>query len=322
MTQISKGEDLPAPERAERSGPVPLDIPHGAVGKSSGTRTGPGAGTGSGAGPGDGAARGPGTGSAADGGPAGSPGEDRARPPRRVDGAAGGWWTELIAPSPAPAPGTAAAAGTLGGEFDDIVYAGGGDARFAMEETVPPGYVLVDSAWTGDSFDLDSIDWDGRDAVSLGGAFRHHRFERRVMWCDNLYPLRFRVRCGDLDEWVIVIRSVRGVRELGTGTTGRDSEVLLHTGPAGELVSRLRPTKGEDSLDVRAHRPRRPGAPATYPSALALSNGRDPRDRRELPEGPLLVEVTEGAGEWSLEVHEPRPPEEKRPGFWGRLFGR
>lgn len=91
---------------------------------------------------------------------------------------------------------------------------------------------------------------------------------------------------------------------------------------AGELVSRLRPAKGADSLDVRAHRPRRPGAPATYPSAPAPAHGRDPKDRRELPAGPLLVEVTEGAGEWSLEVHEPRRPEERRSGFRSRLFGR
>ncbi|MEW9338389.1 TerD family protein [Streptomyces tanashiensis] len=229
-----------------------------------------------------------------------------------------------VVPTPARSPEAVAAAQILGGEFDDIVYSGRGSAKFAMETTPPPGYVLVDFARTGKGFfDLDSIDWNGREAVDLGDSDTSHLFERRVMWCDNLYPLRFRVGCDDRDEWTIVIRPVSAVRELGQAATGRGSEVLLHTGAAGELVSRLRPTEATGSIRVKGHKPHRPGAPAAYPVALASEYGRDPRAARKLPEGPLLVAVVQATGDWSLEVHPPGtlPPQQKRPGFW-RRFGR
>ncbi|MFD4322533.1 hypothetical protein, partial [Streptomyces sp. NPDC058548] len=200
-------------------------------------------------------------------------------------------------------------------------YSGRGGAKFAMDTTPPPGYVLVDFARTGRGhFDLDSIDWNGREAVGLGDSDTSHRFERRVMWCDNLYPLRFRVSCGDGDEWTIVIRPVSAVRELGEAAAGQGSEVLLHTGPAGELATRLRPTEATGSVRVQGHKPRRPGAPAPFPLSLASESGRSPKATRALPEGPLLVAVVRGEGDWTLEV---RPPgstaQDKRPGFWRRI---
>ncbi|MFH9742500.1 hypothetical protein ACH4MA_33020 [Streptomyces roseolus] len=310
MTKISKGEGLPDPGQERRIE---------GVGKSSAS------------GPARGTAPGTGTGSAADGAPAGSgasagagpTGEGRARSPHRIDLADAGWWADRIAPSPDPSAEAAAAVAGLGGEFEDILYAGRGGAGFAMEETVPPGYVLVEFARTGQGhFGLRSIDWNGREAVGLGDADTSLRFERRVMWCDNLYPLRFRVECDDRAEWVIVIRPVGGVRLLGEAATGRGSEVLLHTGPAGELVSRLSPSKPNASLRVRGHGPRRPGAPAPFPASLGSDYGPRPRATGKLPEGPLFVEVQEADGDWSLEVREPRPDEEERPGFWARLFGR
>ncbi|MFF5767259.1 TerD family protein [Streptomyces tanashiensis] len=240
------------------------------------------------------------------------------QPPSRGPGAI------PVAPTPAPSPEAVATAQILGGEFDDIVYSGRGSAKFAMETTPPPGYVLVDFARSGRGFfDLDSIDWNGREAVDLGDSDTSHVFERRVMWCDNLYPLRFRVGCDDRDEWTIVIRPVSAVRKLGQAATGRGSDVLLHTGAAGELVSRLRPADATGSIRVKGHKPHRPGAPAAYPVPLASEYGRDPRATRKLPEGPLLVAVVQATGDWSLEVHPPGtvPPHEKRTGFW-RRFGR
>ncbi|MGW9448753.1 hypothetical protein [Streptomyces sp. NPDC055632] len=167
----------------------------------------------------------PGTGPASNGASAGSGSgarrKDRTRPPHRIDLADDGRWAGLITPSPAPSAGrplsagTAAVTGILGGEFEDIVYVGRGDAKFAMEETPPPGYVLVDVARTGSGvFWMDSLDWNGREAVHLGRSFPPHGFDRRVMWCDSLYPLRFRVQCDRRDEWVVVIRplSVRPAR--------------------------------------------------------------------------------------------------------------
>ncbi|MCT4352081.1 hypothetical protein M5362_02890 [Streptomyces sp. Je 1-79] len=335
MTQISKGENLPAPGQSGQAGPVPLEIPQGAVGKSSGTGSDTGSGSSpapgpdAGAGPGSGTATGThrSAGSASDGASAGSgsgtQGEDRARPPRRIDLADGGRWAGLIAPSPAPSAGTAAAAGILGGEFEDIVYVGRGDAKFAMEEAPPPGYVLVDVARTGSGiFWMDSLDWNGREAVHLGRSFPPDRFDRRVMWCDNLYPLRFRVRCDSRDEWVVVIRPLSAVRALGEGANGRGSDVLLHTGPAGELVSRMVSEDGGGWLRVEGHKPRRPGAPARYPDTLASETGRRPKDARVLPEGPLVLAIVEGDGDWSLEVRPARPAEEKKPGLWNRLLGR
>ncbi|MGW7055107.1 hypothetical protein [Streptomyces sp. NPDC054887] len=274
-----------------------------------------------------------GAGSASDGASAGSGcgarGKDRARPPRRIDLADGGQWAGLIAQSPAPSAGTALSAGTaaavgiLGGEFEDIVYVGRGDAKFAMEETPPPGYVLVDVARTGRGiFWMDSLDWNGKEAVHLGRSFPPHRFDRRVMWCDTLYPLRFRVQCDSRDEWVVVIRPLSAVRALGEGATGQGSDVLLHTGPAGELVSRMRSAEGSEWLRVEGHRPRRPGAPAPYPDTLASETGRRPKDARVLPEGPLVLAVVNGDGDWSLEVRPARPAEEKKPSLWNRLLGR
>ncbi len=324
VTQISKGEGLSASGQSGQRGPVPLEIPHGTVGKTSGpgpdTGAGPGSGTDRGAGlvP-DGASAGSGSGARRN---------DRARPPRRIDLADGGRWAELIAASLAPSAGTTlsagtvGAAGTLGGEFEAIVYVGRGDAKFAMEETPPPGYVLVDVARTGSGiFSMDSLDWNGREAVDLGRSFPPHRFVRRVMWCDNLYPLRFRVQCDARDEWVVVIRPLSAVRALGDWATGRGSDVLLHTGPAGELVSRMRSAEGDGWLRIEGHKPRRPGAPAPYPDILASQTGRQPKDTRVLPEGPLVLAVVKGDGDWSLEVRPARPPQEKKPGLWNRLLG-
>ncbi|MET9377537.1 TerD family protein [Streptomyces sp. NPDC002992] len=329
------GISVPAPAPG---GPVPVELPRGAVGKSPGaaadTERGQGTGSaqcqgyggGSGLTKGEAEALGPGSrtphalaqalAQAQSEAQTGAQAQSSPQTPSRRPGAI------PVVPSPAPSPDAVAAAAALGGEFEDIVYSGRGSAKFAMDTTPPPGYVLVDFARTGKGFfDLDSIDWDGREAVDLGSSDTSHRFERRVMWCDNLYPLRFRVDCGDSDEWTIVIRPVSTVRELGEAATGRGSEVLLHTGPAGELVSRLRPTEATGSVRVEGYKPRRPGTPATYPVPLANESGRSPRDARVLPEGPLLVAVVQGAGDWSLEVRPPRrvPPQEKRSGFWRRI---
>ncbi|WP_318212197.1 TerD family protein [Streptomyces sp. SJL17-1] len=331
---------------AAPGGPVPAELPLGAVGKSPGpaadTKRGQGSGSGSGSGSrsgstecqgergGSGSTKGevgvhgpgspPAQSRAQTGGqsPPQPPSESSPQAPSRRPGAI------PVVPSPTPSPEAVAAVAPLGGEFDDIVYSGRGSAKFAMDTTPPPGYVLVDFARTGKGFfDLDSIDWDGRQARDLGNTATSHRFERRVMWCDNLYPLRFRVGCDDHDEWTIVIRPVSAVRVLGEAATGRGPEVLLHTGPAGELVSRLRPTEATGSLSVQGYKPRRPNTPATYPTSLASDSGRSPKGARVLPEGPLLVAVVEGAGDWSLEVCPPRevPSQEKRSGFW-RRFGR
>ncbi|WOX26839.1 TerD family protein [Streptomyces solicathayae] len=324
--------------------PGPVELPRGAVGKSSGpaadTEWGQGSGSalgqghGGGSGPTEGEAQAHGRGPHAPhaSAQAQSEAQSEARSeapsrrstqsspeaPSRRPGAIS------VVPSPTPSPEAVAAAGILGGEFDDIVYSGRGSAKFAMDTTPPPGYVLVDFARTGKGhFDLDSIDWNGREAVDLGDWSTSHRFERRAMWCDSLYPLRFRVSCDDSDEWTIVIRPVSTVRVLGEAATGRGSEVLLHTGPAGELVSRLSPTETTGSVRVEGYEPRRPGAPTRYPVTLAYESGRSPRDARELPEGPLLVAVVQGAGDWSLEVRPPGsvPPQEERRGFWRRIRG-
>lgn len=327
MTKISKGEDLPDPGqtgRAGQAGPVPLDIPHGAVGKSAGPGPGGGSGSSPDSHPATATATGSGTAPESASRPGhGAPEQGPPPGPRRIGLPVEDHWAGPLLPSPPPTPEVAAAAGVLGAEFDDIVYSGRGSARFAMDETPPPGYVLVEYAWTGKGyFDLDSIDWNGREAVSFRGSVAPHRFERHVMWCDTLYPLRFRVRCGDRDAWTIVVRSVSAVRRLDQGATGRGSEVLLHTGPAGELVTRLRPSGRNDMLSVKGHKPRRPGAPARHPDTLASSYGRPHQDTRALPAGPLLVAVEEAEGDWSLELREPRAPEQPRPGLWRRLFGR
>ncbi|MFE4308128.1 TerD family protein [Streptomyces sp. NPDC056517] len=322
------------------AGPVPVELPRGAVGKSSGsaadaadTERGQGSGSAQGHGGGPGLTKG----EAAAHGPGSSPShafaqapsdaqtgalsqsrrstQNSPQPPSRGPGVI------PVVPSPTPSPEAVAAAAILGGEFDDIVYSGRGSAKFAMDTTPPPGYVLVEFARTGKGFfDLDSIDWNGREAVDLGNSDTSHRFERRVMWCDSLYPLRFRVGCDDRDEWTIVIRPVTAVRRLGEAATGRGSEVLLHTGPAGELVTRLRPTEATGYVRVQGHKPRRPGAPAPFPVSLASEYGRSPKATRVLPEGPLFVAVVEGTGDWSLEVRPPgSTPQEKRSGFWRRI---
>ncbi|MGW4852568.1 TerD family protein [Streptomyces sp. NPDC004288] len=290
--------ELPHPAVGKSAAPVgaaPAELPRDAVGKTSGSGA---------------------HASARD--PHGAGGEHDAAPVAPFPGQG---VIPLVASQP-PSPEVLAAAGILGGEFDDIVYSGRGRARFAMAATPPPGYVLVDFARTGTgSFDLDSIDWDGREAVDLGDSCTSRRFERRAMWCDNLYPLRFRVDCDSHDAWTIVIRPVSAARPLGEGATGRGSDVLLHAGPVGELVSHLRPAQSTASLRVEGHKPRRPDTPARYPDVLASEYGRNPKDARVLPEGPLLVAVVRGEGDWSLEVHPARtvPSREKRPGFWQRL---
>ncbi|MFI8513854.1 hypothetical protein ACIGHB_22255 [Streptomyces sp. NPDC085460] len=253
----------------------------------------------------------------------GVPAQGSSGSPRRTALPAEGHGAGPLLPSPPPTPEVAAAAGILGGEFDDIVYSGRGDADFTMEETPPPGYVLVDYAWTGSGyFSVTSIDWNGREAVGFRGTVASRRVERHVMWCDTLYPLRFRVDGGARAAWTIVIRPVSAARELGQGATGRNSEVLLHTGPAGELLTRLTPSGSDDILSVRGHKPHRPGAPGRSPVTLASDFGRRREDARALPAGPLLVAVEHADGDWSLEVGEPRAPEPPRRSLWRRLLGR
>ncbi|GGU86029.1 resistance protein [Streptomyces litmocidini] len=195
----------------------------------------------------------------------------------------------------------------FGEDFPEFVRSGRGAGTLTVDVPIPAGYVLVDSARKGDGyFGVDSLDEHGKADVLLANTTLEDHEGRGLLRHDGRNPLRLRVNAHG-SEWTIAVRPVSTVEELGRDARGRGADVLLHTGPAGLLSSRLHTKFGHAYFHVQGHEP------GGRDHLLANVASRLPRDARPLPEGPLLVQVRSAEGDWSLKV---RPPKENR--FWRR----
>ncbi|MFF8377266.1 TerD family protein [Streptomyces sp. NPDC015661] len=195
----------------------------------------------------------------------------------------------------------------FGQDFPEFVRSGEGNAEITVDVPVPAGFVVVDSTRRGSGyFGVASLDEKGEDAVLLANTTLDDFEGRGLLRHDGRSPLRLRVSSYDR-AWTIAVRPVSTVEDLDGDAEGRGADVLLYTGPAGLLASRLRTKYNHAYFHVQGHEP------DGRDHLLANVASRRCKDERPLPEGPLLVQVRSADGDWSLEV---RAPKQSR--FWRR----
>lgn len=206
-----------------------------------------------------------------------------------------------------PRTGPRSDAELFGGDFPDFVRSGEGKADITVDVPIPAGYVVVESTRKGDGyFAVHSIGEKGESDALLANTLLKDQGARRVLRYDGKAPLRLRVSAYG-ESWTVAVRPVSTVEVLDGIAEGRGSDVLLYTGPAGLLSSRLRTRLGFEWFNVHGYEP------DGRDHLLANEASRFPRETRPLPEGPLLVQLVSADGDWSLKV---RPPKESR--FWRR----
>ncbi|MFB6631557.1 TerD family protein [Streptomyces sp. NPDC056362] len=195
----------------------------------------------------------------------------------------------------------------FGGDFPEFVRSGEDSTTLTVDVPIPAGYVVVDSTRAGGGyFGVESLDEKGKLNGLLANTTLEDYEGRGLLRYDGKGPLRLRVSAGDR-AWTLAVRPVTTVERLGRRARGRGGDVLLYTGPAGHLSSRLRVGLDHARFLVQGYEPDGRG------HLLANVASRLPRDGSPLPRGPLLVQVESADGDWSLEVGPPRPSR-----FWRR----
>ncbi|MGW8763255.1 TerD family protein [Streptomyces sp. NPDC055815] len=195
----------------------------------------------------------------------------------------------------------------FGEDFPEFFRSGKGQAVITVDVPIPAGYLVVDTTRRGDGyFSVRTLDEKDNGDVLLASTTLKDHEGRGLLRYDGKRPLRLRVSGHD-EQWTVALRPVSTVEALDGTAEGRGGDVLLYTGPAALLSSRLHTRLGHAYFSVRGHEP------DGRDHLLATDASRLPRDTRPLPEGPLLVQVRSAEGDWSLKV---RPPKENR--FWRR----
>ncbi|MEE1818165.1 TerD family protein [Streptomyces sp. SP18ES09] len=195
----------------------------------------------------------------------------------------------------------------FGGDFPEFVRSGEDSTTLTVDVPIPAGYVVVDSTRAGGGyFGVESLDKKGKSNGLLANTTLEDYEGRGLLRYDGKGPLRLRVSAG-ARAWTLAVRPVTTVERLGRRARGRGGDVLLYTGPAGHLSSRLRVGLDHARFLVQGYEPDGRG------HLLANVASRLPRDGSPLPRGPLLVQVESADGDWSLEVGPPRPSR-----FWRR----
>ncbi|MEU3687681.1 TerD family protein [Streptomyces narbonensis] len=228
---------------------------------------------------------------------------------REAEAEAGAAPVRAPAQVPAPRPpqaGPRSDAELFGGDFPEFVRSGEGKADITVDVPIPAGYVVVESTRKGDGyFAVHSIDEKGDSDALLANTLMEDQGARRVLRYDGKAPLRLRVSCHE--PWTVAVRPVSTLEVLDGTAEGRGSDVLLYTGPAGQLTSRLSTRLSFEWFNIHGYEP------DGRDHLLANEASRLPRETRPLPAGPLLVQLVSADGDWTLKV---RPPKENR--FWRR----
>ncbi|MET9953944.1 TerD family protein [Streptomyces sp. NPDC006339] len=202
-------------------------------------------------------------------------------------------------------------AALFGEDFPEFVREGTGSTDLTVDVPLPPGFLLVDCERGGDGyFSVHTLHEDGATGTLLANTTLVDFQGRALLRYDGRRPLRLRVNAVSR-PWTIAVRPVGAVAELGDRAEGRGADVLLYTGPAAELVARLRPEDRHALFQVRGYEP---GERDDH--LLANEASRRPRSSRPLPAGPLLVAVGSADGDWTLEVRPARRNDSGR--FWRR----
>ncbi|MFD4371268.1 TerD family protein [Streptomyces sp. NPDC058486] len=192
------------------------------------------------------------------------------------------------------------AAALFGEDFPEFTLEGSGSAEFTVEEPLPTTFFVVDTERSGEgSFMVQVLD-ETKPGLDLVAHTQLKDFQGRdLMRHDPSKPLRMRVRARD-STWKLTFRPVSVVEELGLEAKGRGRNVLLHTGPAGELSVRLHPEADLPYLQVGRYKPRARGV---WDADLLISEPYEDQEYRvPLPEGPILVRLGEAEGKWSLKL--------------------
>ncbi|MCX4980812.1 TerD family protein [Streptomyces sp. NBC_00572] len=217
-------------------------------------------------------------------------------------------------PSPwSPVSPAASPAGLFGEDFPEFVCTGTGRTDITVDVPLPAGFLLVDSYRWGDGyFLLEAVGKTGKGEKLLANTTLQDYEGRMLLRHEGRNPLRLRVGSHSEEDWKIVVRPISAVRSLGEGATGRGADVLLHTGPAGELAARLRPRDNHAYFYARGYEP------DGSDHLLVNEASRRPKSSRPLPEGPLLVAVRSAEGDWTLDVGPARDDGRRSGRFWRR----
>ncbi|MFE6066774.1 TerD family protein [Streptomyces sp. NPDC056525] len=239
-----------------------------------------------------------------------------ARPPAAapVGDPAPGIPAQAAPPSPWPPVSPAASpAGLFGEDFPEFVCTGNGRTDITVDVPLPAGFLLVDSyRWGEGYFLLEAVGKTGKGEKLLANTTLRDYEGRMLLRHEGRNPLRLRVGSHSEEDWKIVIRPISAVRPLGEGAAGRGADVLLHTGPAGELVGRLRPRDDHAYFYARGYEP------DGSDHLLVNEAARRPKSSRPLTEGPLLVAVRSAEGDWTLDVGPVRDEGRRSGRFWRR----
>ncbi|MFG2898278.1 TerD family protein [Streptomyces zaomyceticus] len=246
--------------------------------------------------------------------PAGTPVDTAARTTSPVAAPAPGIPPQAGPPSPWPPVSPAGSpAGLFGEDFPEFVCTGNGRTDITVDVPLPAGFLLVDSyRWGEGYFLLEAVGKTGKGEKLLANTTLRDYEGRMLLRHEGRNPLRLRVGSHSEEDWKIVIRPISAVRPLGGGAAGRGADVLLHTGPAGELVGRLRPCDDHAYFYARGYEP------DGSDHLLVNEAAKRPKSSRPLPEGPLLVAVRSAEGDWTLDVGPVRDEERRSGRFWRR----
>lgn len=190
----------------------------------------------------------------------------------------------------------------FGPVFEPFTVSGDGDQVVTVDDRVPPGPVLVETAHEGRGyfavFPLDRRNKDGEYLFSttlpdFTGSSVTPAPERRA--------LRLRVRA--YNRWALRVKPVAAARRLEGTLRGYGAEALLYTGGAADLQVRFEGNEdGGGYVGMWCHEVAGQTALTTRPT-LVISDTDPLLHTVPLPPGPLLL-LFRADGPWTLTVKE------------------
>ncbi|MFF0199429.1 TerD family protein [Streptomyces sp. NPDC005017] len=220
-------------------------------------------------------------------------------------------------PVPAASPVSAPAAPfTWGKDFKPFVRRGKGEETFTVRAGLSEGPVIVEGQGTeGGWFEVQAVEQDRFGPDTILDVYDRQAFHGRALFHPRPdRPLRLKVR--HEGKWTVSIRPLSAALPLGTGATvtGRGPEVFAYTGPSADLDVRLDLADGKQIwFELECHEARLLGDRDSAERLVDKHTG--PFERTlAVPDGPLLLFVRKGDGDWRLTTRPlpVRDPEEMR----------